>query len=144
MEVPDYEYLRYLLKRVITREHKVIDFYYDWCNTKPNIKPNDIIYRNNYGIKYDGDDIWLNRKYCNGELNNYNNGINKHNKMGNVYISKNNLVPEHSMPKAIKDENSRIEEINIIHHQINTEGNSLAPQYSSSNIFNYNLTNKEA
>ena len=150
MEVPDYEYLRYLLKRVITREHSVIDFYYDWCNAKPNIKPNDIIYRNNYGIKYDGDDIWLNRKYCNDESNNYNNGINsinsinKINKMGNIYISKNNLVPEHSMPKAIKDENSRIEEINIIHHQINTEGNSLAPQYSSSNIFNYNLTNKEA
>ena len=145
MEVPDYEYLRNLLKRIIAQQHKTIDFYYDWCNVKPNIQPNDIIYRNNYGIIYDGDNIWLNRKYCNGELNinNKNNGINKINKIGNIYISKNNLVPEHSMPKAIKDENIHIEEINITNHHTNTEENSLAPQYSSSNIFNYNRTNKE-
>ena len=46
--------------------------------------------------------------------------------MGNILTSKNNLVHEHIMPKAIKDENSHIEEINIP-HQINAEGNSLAP-----------------
>jgi len=144
MDVPDYEYLRKLLKSVIAHEHKSIDFYYDWCKTKPNIKPNDIIYKNNYNIKYDEDNIWLNRKYCKGEINNVNNKVNK---IGNIYISKNNLVPEHTMPKAVKDENSHIDEINVFgyssQHQINTEMNSLAPQYSNSNIFNYNFSNKD-
>lgn len=142
MQVPDYDYLRDLLKSIIKHEHKTIDFYYDWCSTKPNIKSNDIIFKNNYNIKYDEDNIWLNRKYCNGELNNENN--NNKNKAGNVYISKNNLVPEHTMPKAIKDENSHIDDYtNNTHRQMSTEVNSLAPQYSSSNIFNINYSIKE-
>jgi len=49
--------------------------------------------------------------------------------------------------KAVKDENSHIDEINVFgyssQHQINTEMNSLAPQYSNSNIFNYNFSNKD-
>ena len=142
-EVPDYDYLRKLLKSVITHEHKTIDFFYDWCKVKPNIKPNDMIYINNYNIKYDADNIWLNRKYCNGEINN---PISNINKIGSVYINKNNLIPEHSMPKAIKDDNSHIDEAKnngYTHHQSNTEIKSLAPQYSNSNIFNYNFSNKE-
>lgn len=142
MEVPDYNYLRDLLKRVITHEYKSIDYFYDWCTTKPNIKSNDIIFRNNYNIKYDEDSLWLNRKYCKGELNNENS--NNKNKTGNIYISKNNLVPEHMMPKAIKDENSHIDDFtNNTRQQMSTEVNSLAPQYSSSNIFNINCSNKE-
>ena len=142
MEVPDYNYLRDLLKRVINHEYKAIDFFYDWCTTKPNIKSNDIIFRNNYNIKYDEDSLWLNRKYCKGELNNENS--NNKNKTGNIYISKNNLVPEHMMPKAIKDENSHIDDFtNNTRQQMSTEVNSLAPQYSSSNIFNINCSNKE-
>jgi serine/threonine protein kinase len=142
MQIPDYEYLRNLLKNIIIHEHKVIDFFYDWCATKPNIKSNDIIFKNNYNIKYDEDNIWLNRKYCNGELNNENS--NNKNKTGNIYISKNNLVPEHTMPKAIKDENSHIDDFtNNTRQQMNTEVNSLAPQYSSSNIFNINYSNRE-
>ena len=143
MEVPDYEYLRNLLRSVIKHEHKLIDFYYDWCSGKPNIKSNDIIYRNNYGIEYDGDKIWLNRKYCKGELNN---SIFNHNKFGNVYISKNNLVPEHSMPKPIKDDNLHIDEVknnDKTNFKTNAEENSLAPQYSSSNIFNINYSHLE-
>lgn len=116
--------------------------FYDWCTTKPNIKSNDIIFRNNYNIKYDEDSLWLNRKYCKGELNNENS--NNKNKTGNIYISKNNLVPEHMMPKAIKDENSHIDDFtNNTRQQMSTEVNSLAPQYSSSNIFNINCSNKE-
>ena len=145
MEVPDYEYLRHLLRSVIKHEHKIIDFYYDWCNSKPIIKPNDIIYRNNYGIKYDGDEIWLNRKYCKGELNN--SSIFKNfNKFGNVYISKNNLVPEHSMPKPIKDDNFHVDEVknnDETNLKTNNEENSLAPQYSNSNIFNINYSHQE-
>ena len=144
MEVPDYEYLRNLLRSVIKHEHKLIDFCYDWCNVKPNIKPNDIIFRNNYGIEYDGDKIWLNRKYCKGELNN---SIFNRIKFGNVYISKNNLVPEHSMPKPIKDDNNfHVDEVknnDETNLKSNTEANSSAPQYSSSNIFNINYSHQE-
>ena len=146
MEVPDYEYLRNLLKKVISDEHKLIDFNYDWCSSKPNISSNDIIYKNNYGIKYDEDNIWLNRKYCNGELNNQSQSNTINNKTANVYISKNNLVPEHTMPKAVKDDNSHMDEINNnnSHFQSSTEVNSLAPQYSNSNIFNINFHNRDS
>ena len=107
MEVPDYEYLRNLLRDVIiTFVHSDIDYFYDWCKTKPNIDKNNIIYTNDYNIKYDGDIDWLNRKYCLEEnkingLDNSNNNI-----FGNVYISKNNLIPEHSMNKVMKDTNN--------------------------------------
>ena len=65
MEVPDYKYLRNLLRDVIINsEHSSIDFFYDWCKQKPNIDKNNIIYTNDYNIKYDGELEWLNRKYC--------------------------------------------------------------------------------
>ena len=120
MEVPDYEYLRNLLKDVIINcEHSNIDFFYDWCKTKPNIDKNNIIYTNNYDIEYDGDIDWLNRKYCleenkNNGLDNFNENNGKMN--GNVYISKNNLIPEHSMNKVIKDSNN-----NFIDEEKNNE-----------------------
>ena len=50
------------------------------------------------------------------------------------------------MPKPVKDESSHIDEINITGNSqhMNGEINSLAPQYSNSNIFNINYSNKEA
>ena len=76
---------------------------------KPNIDKNNIIYTNDYNIKYDGELDWLNRKYCLEE--NKNNGLDhlnnkNNNNAGNVYISKNNLIPSHSMNKVIKDQNN--------------------------------------
>ena len=59
-EVPDYNYLRDLLKNVIKKSGSTIDFFYDWCTQKPNIKSDDIIYTNNYKIKYNGPNEWLN------------------------------------------------------------------------------------
>ena len=150
-EVPEYKYLKSLLINVIKKQGDVIDFKYDWCHSKPNIKPNDIIYTNDYGIVYDGEDIWLNRKYCNGVLSeqvNHNNNINSISSNGNmqnrVYIKKNHMAEE-SMPKALKDENTHEDEINITYtHQQNVnELNSLAPQFSSSNILNNNNYNKD-
>ena len=119
MEVPDYEYLRNLLRDVIiTFEHSEIDFFYDWCKTKPNIDKNNIIYTNDYNIKYDGDIDWLNRKYCleENKINGLDNSNNNNNIYGNVYISKNNLIPEHSMNKVIKDSNN-----NFIDEEKNNE-----------------------
>ena len=59
-QVPDYDYLRNLLKRVIKKNGDTIDFYYDWCSQKPNIKSDDIIYTNDYKIQYNGSNDWLN------------------------------------------------------------------------------------
>ena len=104
MEVPDYEYLRNLLKGVIAFEHSSIDFFYDWCKVKPNINANDAIFTNDYNIKYDGEIEWLNRKFC-LEENDSNNLNGNDNRNSNIYISKNNLMPEHSLNKIIKDVN---------------------------------------
>jgi len=58
-QVPDYAYLRYLLKNVIKKSGSEIDFYYDWCTQKPDIKKDDIIYQKHYNIEYNGDKDWL-------------------------------------------------------------------------------------
>ena len=59
-EVPDYNYLRSLLKNIIKKSGFTIDFYFDWLTQKPNIKPDDNIYKNNYKIKYNDSYEWLN------------------------------------------------------------------------------------
>ena len=49
-------------------------------------------------------------------------------------------MQDHFRPKPLKDDNNHIDESKnngYIHYKKNTEENSLAPQYSSSNIFNY-------
>ena len=133
MDVPDYEYLRNLLKSVIEHEHKVIDFHYDWLQKKPNIRPDDLIYTNDYNIKYDGDNVWLNRKYCNGHNANPNLYKSK-----NYYINKNNLIHDNFRPKPIKYDNNHIDEEKndgYSHQQSNKDNNSLVPQTLNSNIF---------
>ena len=59
-EVPNYNYLRNLLKTIIKKSGSTIDFFYDWCTTKPHIKPDDPIYTNDYKIVYNGPNEWLN------------------------------------------------------------------------------------
>ena len=59
-EVPNYNHLRNLLKTVIKKSGFSIDFFYDWCTTKPNIKSDDPIYTNDYKIEYNGPNEWLN------------------------------------------------------------------------------------
>ena len=61
-EVPDYDYLKNLLKKIMEKNKLEIDFYYDWCKEKPNIKDDNIIYTNDYGIEYNGSKEWLCRK----------------------------------------------------------------------------------
>ena len=64
-EVPDYNYLRGLLKNVLKNFGFTNDFYYDWCKQKPNIKSDDIIFTNDYKIEYNEKNDWLNRKKLN-------------------------------------------------------------------------------
>ena len=64
-EVPNYNYLRSLLKNIIKKNGQTIDFDYDWCLTKPHIKPDDPIYTNDYKIDYNGPCEWLNPNLLN-------------------------------------------------------------------------------
>ena len=59
-EVPNYNYLRNLLKTILKKGGYTFDFDYDWCTTKPHIKPDDPIYTNDYKIEYNGPYDWLN------------------------------------------------------------------------------------
>ena len=74
-EVPDYNYLRDLLKNIIKKSGNTIDFYYDWLPQKPKIDPEDPIYKNNYKIRYNYDCEWLSNftPYRGEENNNENN-----------------------------------------------------------------------
>ena len=58
-EVPDYDYLKNLLVKIMEKNKLEIDFYYDWFKEKPNIKKDNIIYTNDYGIEYNGKKEWL-------------------------------------------------------------------------------------
>ena len=88
-EVPNYKYLKNLLITVIKKSGSTIDFKYDWCQVKPNIKPDDPIYTNDYKIEYNGAHEWLNNTYTkNNEVNEKeNNEEYKHNNKGNSNIN---------------------------------------------------------
>ena len=78
-EVPNYNYLRNLLKTILKKNGFSYDFFYDWCTTKPHIQPDDPIYTNDYKIIYNGPNEWLNSEAMkeselkeNGNKNNIN------------------------------------------------------------------------
>ena len=52
--------LRNLLKSILKKNGFSNDFFYDWCTSKPHIKPDDPIYTNDYNIIYNGPNEWLN------------------------------------------------------------------------------------
>ena len=58
--MPNYNYLRNLLKSILKKGGSTIDFFYDWCTSKPHIKPDDPIFTNDYNIVYNGPNEWLN------------------------------------------------------------------------------------
>ena len=66
-DVPNYNYLKDLLKKVIEKLGEKIDFWYDWCTEKPNILPDDPIFTNDYKIEYNGAKEWLNTHKKNEE-----------------------------------------------------------------------------
>ena len=61
-EVPDYDYLKDLLKKIMEKNRYDLDFHFDWLKEKPNIKKDNIIFTNDYGIDYKGKNEWLCRK----------------------------------------------------------------------------------
>ena len=95
-EVPNYDYLRNLLKTIIKKEGSEIDFCYDWCTSKPDIKPDDPIFTNDYKIQYNGPHDWLNTNINNDLEENENNDDYQHiNNGSNHLINSNGLSNGH-------------------------------------------------
>ena len=81
-EVPDYDYLRQLLKIIMAKNKMDLDYYFDWDEENPNISKDDIIYKNNYHIEYNGKKEWLirNNDIANEQISKEKNDINICNK----------------------------------------------------------------
>ena len=99
-EVPDYNYLRSLLKNIIKKSGSTIDFFYNWCPKKPNIKSDDKIFTNDYKIKYNGPHEWLNNfvpvaKQLNEDEKNDNEYTNKENNITKKNTSNNKETHKH-------------------------------------------------
>ena len=47
-EVPDYDYLRQILKNIMEKNNLNLDYYFDWDEEDPHISKDDIIYKNNH------------------------------------------------------------------------------------------------
>ena len=112
-EVPNYNYLRNLLKTIIKKSGSTIDFFYDWCTTKPHIKPDDPIYTNDYKIVYNGPNEWLNNNMlkANDEKENGDNdnikSSSKSNNIENPLIGNNKGDSNHLSTKCVDSESKK-------------------------------------
>ena len=112
-EVPNYNYLRNLLKTIIKKSGSTIDFFYDWCTTKPHIKPDDPIYTNDYKIVYNGPNEWLNNnmlKANDAKENDDNDNIkssSKSNNIDNPLIVNNKGDSNHLSTKCVDSESKK-------------------------------------
>ena len=90
-QVPDYNYLKNILKNILDKTNNYIDYFYDWNREKPNITKDNIIYKNNYCINYNGEEEWLRRKEENN-INNLNslNNLNNLNEVNNFKANNDN------------------------------------------------------
>ncbi len=61
-ELPNYNYLKQLLKTILSKNNLCIDYYFDWDKESPNIDEDNIIYTNDYHIEYNGKNEWLKNK----------------------------------------------------------------------------------
>ena len=116
MEVPDYNYLRNLLKSVIKKTGGNIDFFYDWCSQKPNIRKDDLIYTNDYKIKYNGPNEWLNN--FKPQISDLNEDENDENKFDDNENNDNK--------KVINSHNINNSNLNHTHHHHRSESNNLS------------------
>ena len=127
MEVPDYNYLRQLLKNILKKNKFYIDFYYDWDKEKPNIDEDNIIYTNDYGIEYNGKNEWLNR---NNDIN-FNNICGKTFKLdeendSTIYtkpILSINHIPSFKKSKTIAELNTNYKNHKSNYKSINNDNN---------------------
>ena len=91
-QVPDYNYLKSILKNILDKTNYLIDFFYDWNSEKPNIEQDNIIYRNNYYINYNGGEEWLKRKEEINLKNNINGIIFNNDNNDNQFLYSNKII----------------------------------------------------
>ena len=127
-QVPDYDYLKLLLKNILEKNNFIIDYYYDWDKVKPNIPKNDDIFKNNYNIKYNGKEKWLIRsKDSKDEYN-----LNKNENIYNYTIKNNKIINNvYSKPVLSLNKNYKIGKSNT---KINI--NSSQPSRTADNSVN--------
>ena len=127
-QVPDYDYLKLLLKNILEKNNFIIDYYYDWDKVKPNIPKNDDIFKNNYNIKYNGKEKWLIRsKDSKDEYN-----LNKNENLYNYTIKNNKIINNvYSKPVLSLNKNYKIGKSNS---KINI--NSSQPSRTADNSVN--------
>ena len=127
-QVPDYDYLKLLLKNILEKNNFIIDYYYDWDKVKPNIPKNDDIFKNNYNIKYNGKEKWLIRsKDSKDEYN-----LDKNKNIYNYTIKNNKIINNvYSKPVLSLNKNYKIGKSNS---KINI--NSSQPSRTADNSVN--------
>ena len=127
-QVPDYDYLKLLLKNILEKNNFIVDYYYDWDKVKPNIPKNDNIFKNNYNIKYNGKEKWLIRsKDSKDEYN-----LNKNENIYNYTIKNNKIINNvYSKPVLSLNKNYKIGKSNS---KINI--NSSQPSRTADNSVN--------
>ena len=108
-QVPDYDYLKSLLKIILAKNNYIIDYFYDWDKEKPNISKDDSVFKNNYNIKYNGKEEWLIRKEdsnldhnSNEIIYNNNNNPNRNNNITNKIYYKPVIPLKHQIYKKSK------------------------------------------
>jgi hypothetical protein len=82
-QVPDYNYLKLLLKNILINNNSCIDFFYDWNREKPKIEKDNPIFTNNYNIIYNGGNEWLQRN---------DNSVYQNKTNGNIYNTGNEFL----------------------------------------------------
>ena len=132
-EVPDYNYLRNLLKNVIRKSGFSIDFFYDWCTQRPNIKKDDIIFKNDYKIEYNGSVEWLNNFEPYTKKINEDEDIDYEN--DNEYNNKEN----NNSKKLINSHMINNSSLNHKHTHTTTENINLNRKYIDSDIKKFTL-----
>ena len=138
-ENPDYNYLKNLLKNIILKNKGKIDYFYDWNREKPNIQEDNIIFKNNYCIKYNGGDEWLkrNEECCFNNItenlvNNENQHINNNNINYNIYYKPIIPINQVSMFKTFKT--------NSIFHMNYQPVKTAENSYNDSRFYESNYT----
>ena len=141
-QVPDYNYLKLLLKNILVNNNSCIDFFYDWNREKPKIEKDNPIFTNNYNIVYNGGNEWLQRNDNNAcqnktNVNIYNTGneILKNSRSNTIYYKPVINLNQVTVFKNYKKNTT----INVSTQPFRTAENS----YNDSRIYESNYTSSK-
>jgi serine/threonine protein kinase len=147
-EVPDYNYLKQLLKSIIMKNKICVDYFYDWDDEKPNIDSNNKIFKNNYNIEYNGKKEWLIRTKDKNNIINTNNSSRNSNTIITIKKNEVNVCPKPTINKidynSYKNQRKNVYSANINFYNYKTIENSNSvsnlnsTNYSSGKKMNYN------